>query len=491
MHVLRAHQERSCAVKLDLLTTTIDRALVEAFGDDVYVIGGPVRDKLRHVFHGVPYEPKDRDYVITALSLEVVRSRLERIGRVDAVGASFGVLKLTVAGESTVDVALPRRERSTGWGHREFVIENGPAIPLEEDQARRDFLMNAVAVQLASGRLVDHPGAVEDIRARRITVINGRQSFIDDPLRILRAAQFSSRFEFAIEPGTFALMTELAELVRTVSPERINEELGKMLLKSPRPSEGVRILYRAGLLPMTIPGLERCVGVEQNQFHAFDVFEHALATLDVSRPTLESRWAALLHDIGKAETRSRDKADYGYTFYNHDQIGAEIAQTILEGLRYPKALIERVTRLIANHMYLADPSQSEAAIKRLINRIGVDLLDEQFHLRHCDRVGSGVAREERVTSHVQFEHRVFDILAKRPPLAIGDLAIDGHDVMETLIAAGMDRKIPEFGPLVGHVLRTLRDWVIDHPDLNRKEILIGEIARIAAEAVLPSVSPER
>ena len=269
-----------------------------------------------------------------------------------------------------------------------------PLIGIEEDQARRDFLMNAVAVRLLTGEVIAHPGAIEDIRAKRITVINGRQSFLDDPLRMLRAAQFAARLSFQIESGTLRLMRDSSSLMRTVAPERVNEELNKMFARAARPSDGVRLLHATNLLAAVIPGLEQGAGVEQNQFHAHDVLEHGLATLDASTSSPESRWAAVLHDIGKPATRSLHKSGSGYTFYNHEHVGADMAQQILRDLRFPNAFVETVTRLVANHMYVADPELSDATIKRFINRVGPDLLEAQFDLRRSDKIGSGIVRAD-------------------------------------------------------------------------------------------------
>jgi tRNA nucleotidyltransferase (CCA-adding enzyme) len=465
-------------MKIELNRTKTDRVLADTFGPKVYLIGGPVRDRLRSLFHGGEFEPKDHDYVIVGLTLDEVRDKLVGVASVDTVGASFGMLKVTVPGEPTVDITLPRRERSTGPGHKQFEVQSGPDITIEEDQARRDFLMNAVGIQLASGELVAHPGALDDIRLKRITAISGKQSFLDDPLRMLRAAQFAPRFGFQIDGQTRGHMSACAALIRTVSPERVNEELNKMLVRSERPSDGVRILLETGLLGLVIPGLEEGVAIEQNSFHAFDVLEHNLAALDASAPELEARWAALLHDIGKPRSRSKKKGRHGYTFYNHENIGAEMTQQVLHDLRYPNLMIERVTRLVANHMYVADPEQSDSTIKRFINRIGPELLDAQFRLRRADKLASGLPHGRNLERIEQFERRVYDILATKPVLEIKDLALDGADVVQAIIELGLKPENYKAGPEVGLILRQLRDRVIDIPELNTADRLRTEIAAI-------------
>jgi len=465
-------------MRIELNWTKTDRILADAFGPKVFVIGGPVRDRLRSLFHGGEFEPKDRDYVVVGLTLDEVRDKLAGVARIDSVGASFGMLKVTAPGEPTVDITLPRRERSTGPGHKHFEIQTSPEITIEEDQARRDFLMNAVGVQLVSGELVAHPGALDDIREKRITAINGKQSFLDDPLRMLRAAQFAPRFGFRINDQTLAHMRACSTLISTVSAERINEEVNKMLVRSERPSEGVRILRETELLGLVVPGLEEGASIEQNSFHAYDVLEHNLAALDASAPQLEARWAALLHDIGKPRSRSKEKGRYGYTFYNHENIGAEMAQQILRDLRYPNLLVEHVTRLVANHMYVADPSQSDSAIKRFINRVGLELLDAQFQLRRADKVASGLPHGRNLERNERFERRVYDILAEKPALDVKDLAVKGEDVVRIIVELGFKPANYKSGPEVGSILRELRDRVIDTPELNTVDQLRAEIAAI-------------
>jgi tRNA nucleotidyltransferase (CCA-adding enzyme) len=465
---------------VEITRTRTDDVLVELFGPRVFLIGGPVRDILRQRFHGGTLEPKDNDYVIVGASFDEVVSALKPFGKIDAVGASFGVLKVTVEGEETVDVALPRRERSTGWGHKEFEIQSGPEITIEEDQERRDFRMNAVGVQLSTGRVVGYPGAIEDIRDRKIVAIAGKQSFVDDPLRILRAAQFAARFGFDISPSTFEDMKETAHLVATVSPERIAEEMTKLLTRSETPSRGIRIMHETGVLPHVIPGMSEAAGVIQNDFHAYDVFDHCLAVLDQSRPDLEARWAALLHDIGKPPTRSTEKVGYGYTFYDHEVVGATMARDVLARLRYPTALIERVQRLVAHHMYAPDPALTDAAVRRFINRVGPDLLEALFHLRECDKKGSGLPHAESAARNAAFQARVHAMLETKPALAVSDLAVNGNDVTSMLVEMLQKPAREIRGPIIGTILTSLKEMVIEDPSMNDRDRLLEEMRNIAA-----------
>ncbi len=269
----------------------------------LYAVGGRVRDELRSEIERVDIPVKDLDFVVTGVPLTDLRRRMAAIGRVDLVGASFAVLKVTVNGE-TVDVALPRRERSTGHGHRDFDVQSGPDIPLEEDLARRDFRMNMIARAIPSGRLVDPYHGEADIRARRIDVLADR-SFEEDPLRMLRAAQFAARFGYEPTAATRSAMTKAAPLVAEVSPERIYDELTKLFARAPKPSIGLRLLEETGVLGHFWPELLEGVGVEQNEWHAYDVWRHNLGDhgRDAARRRDPSR--------GGAAARRRKTANEG------------------------------------------------------------------------------------------------------------------------------------------------------------------------------------
>ena len=451
----------------------IDRLLADALpAGTLFSVGGRVRDELRL---GTASEPKDFDYVVTGLSFAEIEDRLRALGRIDLVGESFAVLKLTLRGES-VDIAPPRRERSTGVGHRAFDIESGVGVSLEEDLGRRDFRMNAIARALPGGSLVDPFGGAADIAARRIDII-APAAFLEDPLRMLRAAQFAARFDFSVSEATRQAMREAASLAATISGERVMDELRKLLVLSESPSVGLRLLEETGVLAVLFPEVFEGRGVEQNEWHAFDVLDHNYATLDASPAgDLVLRLAALLHDVGKPRTKD------GPHFYRHEQIGGDLARSLLQRARFSGEVIDEVEALVRNHMYVADPGLSEPALRRFIRRVGADRLERQFALRHADIVGSGLPKRD--DSNERFEARVRAELAKKPPLGVRDLAIGGAEVVEAMRARGLVNAAFRGDKRVGAALSHLLEKVTEEPGHNERDSLLALLEEYLSSAKL-------
>jgi tRNA nucleotidyltransferase (CCA-adding enzyme) len=438
----------------------------------IYEVGGAVRDK--YISPVLP--DKDKDYLVTGIPLEELCSLLSSFGRVDLVGKSFGVIKFLPSrrfdGEHVFDVALPRKEYSTGLGHKDFQVEYDHSLQVEDDLHRRDFTMNAMAEDLATGELVDPLQGRKDIK-RRLIRITSPDSFKDDPLRMLRGVQFAARFEFEMEENTLRSLEENAGLITTVSSERIQEELNKLLLKAKYPSSGFRLMQRVGLLEKILPELATGVGVDQpGGYHAHDVFEHSILTADSAPRDLVLRLAALLHDVSKPDTRVLTD-EGGATFYGHDKKGSRVARSVLQRLRYSNQIIDQVCLLVDKHMFTA--GVTDKGVRRLIRRMGEELIFSLLDLRRADVTAQGKGGNTQDVDELQ--ERIRLELEKKPPFGLKDLAVNGNDIMSTFDLSP--------SPLVGQVLNYLLELVLDNPELNQKERLMKE-----AEFFLKNVSTD-
>ena len=332
--------------------------------------------------------------------------------------------------------------------------------------------------------IVDPYGGVADIQAARIDIVD-EVTFREDPLRLLRAAQFAARFEFSPTDRTRAAMEAAAPLVATVSPERVGDEIAK-LMGAPRPSVGIELLRTTGVLAHLWPEILEGVGVEQNVWHAFDVYRHALATMDAAPahdPLL--RLAALLHDVGKPRTAAPRPDGRGNTFYSHEIVGADMVPKMLARLRSSNETVETITRLVRYHMYAADPEQPAKTVRRFVRRVGADHLGRLFALRHADVSGSGLPEHEPGTN-AAFEARVAAVLAERPPLGITDLAIGGAEVIALLTERGLAG--PDFrgDARVGAILHALLEEVLDDPARNEAGFLVAAANRYVDEHFVTS-----
>jgi putative nucleotidyltransferase with HDIG domain len=457
----------------------LDDALIAALPPpaEVYAVGGRVRDEFRTRLDGIERPPKDLDYVVTGVPLAALLTALRAVGRVDVVGASFAVLKFRhEAGEA--DIALPRRERSTGVGHTDFTVEAGPEVPLAEDLRRRDFRMNMIARRLADDEIVDPYGGVADVRAGRVDIV-AEQTFEEDPLRMLRAAQFAARFGYTLSERTAAAMRASAALVSTVSAERIGEEFGK-LLGAPTPSVGIELLRVTGVLGEIWPELLEGIGVDQNDWHAYDVYRHNLATLDAAPPGDPAlRLAALLHDVGKPRTAAPRPDGRGNTFYQHEHVGAEMVPAMLARLRLPNETVETVAHLVRQHMYSADPEAQDKTLRRFVRRIGAEHPTRLFALRWADIEGSGLPKRD--DSNERFEARIAEVIAAAPPFSVRDLAINGTEIVALFERKGLVEPGFRGDPRVGDVLRALFEEVTDDPSRNEAGLLVERAERYIDE----------
>src|SRR5262245_4953142 len=421
-------------------------------GHAAYVVGGSVRDALL----GRPAQDWD-------LATDARPDRLLAIFPGAVYENQFGTVAVR-EGDTVHEVTTFRTDHDYADFRRPHRVEFGDDVRL--DLARRDFTVNAIAWGAASNAeaasapapgIVDPFGGVEDIGRRTLRAVGEPAArFREDALRMVRAVRFAAVLDFSIDPPTFAAIRENVALAAHVSGERVAAELAK-LLAAERPSIGLRLLVESGLLDVLLPELAAQRGVPQNKIEGEDLWDHGVLTVDAA-PAGEPivRLAALLHDVGKPAT-----IDDG-PFRGHEVVGADMARALLERLRLPKASTERVVHLVRNHMFTYEPAWGDAGVRRFIQRVGSDAIDELFALRAADNVGSGVP----VDAHglAELKTRVEAELAASAVLDLSRLAVNGDDLMAEL-------GLPQ-GPHLGRILDGLLERVIAEPRLNDRATLL-------------------
>lgn len=370
-------------------------ATADDMGREVYVVGGYVRD----IF--LERESKDLDFVTVGSGIELAAKVAESLGRKKnlAVYANYGTAQIR-HGNLELEFVGARKESY----HRESrnpIVEDGT---LEDDQNRRDFTINAMAICLNEdrfGELVDPFGGIADLARKEIrTPLDPDITFSDDPLRMMRAIRFATQLEFNIVAETFASIKRNRERIKIISKERINDELGK-IMRSAKPSIGYRLLDEAGLLELIFPSICDLKGVEimEGKGHK-DNFEHTLQVLDnvASRSDNEwLRWAALLHDIGKPVTKRYDEK-LGWTFHNHNFVGEKMIPRIFRSMKLPmNEKMKYVAKIVGLHMRpqsVGENGVTDSGVRRLITDAGVDLEDLMI-LAEADITSKNPAKVKR------------------------------------------------------------------------------------------------
>ncbi|MDR0554794.1 MAG: HD domain-containing protein [Treponema sp.] len=423
-------------------------------GKQIFLVGGAVRDLLRGK------EAKDWDLATDALPEEVIRL----FRRVIPTGIKHGTVTILFKGCS-LEVTTFRTETGYRDGRRPDHVSYAASI--EEDLSRRDFTMNAVALELPSLRVVDPFNGQGDIKRRIIRCVGDpHERFAEDGLRPLRALRFAAQLGFSIDGPTLEAISAAISTIAKVSPERIRDEFDK-ITGSAKPSTALLPMEETGLLERILPELARCRGVEQKGFHRFDVLDHSLLACDYAAEHTFSqrvRLAALFHDIGKPAVR-QPGAGGVWNFYRHEQESARLARQIMTRFRYPNAFIEGTTHLIGEHMFHYDPAWKDAAVRRFVIRVGKENLEDLYDLRRADAYAIA-AVESPVDTLLALKNRIEETLAQSQALSLNDLAVNGSDLM----AAGI-----KSGPRMGRILQELLETALDDPAQNTREKLL-EIA---------------
>ena len=456
-------------------------------GFEIYLVGGGVRNIL------MGKVPENCDLTTNATpeqSLEVLEKH-EPFYNNDFGTVSYEV---DIEGHKEVyEITTYRSEKEYSDYRRPDNVSWGKT--LEEDVTRRDFTVNAMVVGMKEGKyeFLDLVGGLQDFEKGLMRAVGEPEKrFGEDALRMMRAIRFASRLGFAIEEETLKAITVKAPLLAKISRERVRDELIK-IIGSGYPADGVGLLISTGLMEQIIPEVLEGRGVMQGGHHTLTVLDHMIECLrNSSSPDPIVRFATFIHDVGKPRSQRykcrkcgkmfRDLAEEtttcascGFsqptrgmiTFYGHEVVGAKMAKEICERLRFTNKQTEKIVTLVRMHMFAYQPEMTDAAIRRIIRKVGKENIADMVLLRIADRKGSG----SKTTSwrFMELQKRIGEQLFE--PMEINDMAIDGRDVMEVLNVKP--------GPVIGKVLKELFDEVLEDTSKNTKEYLLSRIKEVA------------
>ncbi len=425
----------------------------------IYLVGGSVRGLL------TKKQVDDWDFTTNATPQQILKLFPNAF-----YDNKFGTVGIPVEKSKIVEVTTFRTETVYKDRRHPEKVEWGKTV--EEDLARRDFTINAIALNLEDQKLIDPFKGQTDLKNKIIKAVgNPKLRFKEDALRLLRGVRLATQLDFQIEEETLAEIKKDSNLLEDISKERVREELIK-ILESDNPYNGIVLLEDLELLRYIIPELLEGIGVSQvrpGRHHTEDVFTHNILSLKFC-PSKDPivRFATLIHDVGKPNVQDKDE-DGHVIFYNHEVEGAKLAFKICERLRFSKKDRERVVNLIRWHMFTVDEKITDAAVRRFIRRVGVNNVKDMMDLRIGDRLGGGTQAAESWRLKL-FKERIERELSPLP-FSINDLKIDGNDIMKTL---GIKP-----GPKIGEILQKIFEEVDEDLSLNKREYLEKRIKELA------------
>ena len=442
----------------------VSKSLRDA-GYESYLVGGCVRDLI------IGLEPKDWDITTNASPEQIQAVFPDSFYENDygTVGVKTGSEDARTA---IIEVTPYRLESGYSDKRRPDKVEFGTS--LLEDLARRDFTINAIALDDSKGHLVDPYDGQKDIKDKIVRAVgNAQDRFNEDALRMLRAVRLVAELGFGIDGDTAAAISENSKHLGHISSERVREELVR-ILNSTQPMNALVLAQKLGILEFIVPDLIRGIGVEQNQAHSYDVFGHNLRTMQHAADKdwdFDIRLAGLYHDISKPETRRWSDEKKDWTFHGHDVVGSRVTKKALERLHFPRQTIEKVVKLVRWHMFFSDPEQiTLSAVRRMIVNVGEENIQDLLNLRICDRIGTGRPKEQ------PFRFRKYKAMvdqALRDPISVTMLKIDGNRIMELFHVKA--------GPIIGWTLNALLEEILDDSDKNTEEYLnkrAGELLKL-------------
>lgn len=460
-------------------------------GFEAYLVGGSVRDLL------LGKTPKDFDIATNARPNEVQNLFPKCI----STGAKFGTVLVVIEDEFgerfDVEVTTYRSESDYYGGRWPGKVEFTNTI--EQDLSRRDFTINAIAIDLTKlnrddilleEKIIDPYKGQIDLNSKLVRAVgNPIERFTEDGLRPIRACRFASVLDFEIEKDTFDAIGKTLNIVKMVAVERVRDEFNKILLNSHVPSKGIDLLQKTGILSIYIPELVEAKNFYQPQYHSDNVYDHSLKAMDLAEDQI--KWAALLHDIGKVKTKTED--ENGIHYYGHDIEGAKMSVEILKRLRFSNKEIDRISNLIRWHMFHYPSGEwrksneieeiknninsttqriehgwSDAAVRRFIKNVGgEDAVDELIKLRIADATSNSKSSFSNDEIEV-FQERIARVRSEDMALKISDLDISGKDLAEM----GYEQ-----GPQYRNILNFLLEEVLEDPTNNQRIILKNLVSK--------------
>lgn len=427
-------------------------------GHRSWLVGGCVRDELlRNEGSTQTSHRGDWDIATSARPEQV--TKLFR--RVIPTGIQHGTVTVLMR-EGQYEVTTLRGETTYSDGRRPDAVYFVDDI--KDDLARRDFTINAIAYDVLEDRLIDPFDGARDLAKRLLRAVGvASERFAEDGLRVLRGARFAATLELEIEPETARAIEPSLGSYRKVSSERIRDEWLKTM-KAKKPSRAFELMKDHGILAITAPEMLESVGCEQNKYHAFDVWGHAMSCLDAAPQAPVLRVAALLHDVGKPRSRAFSDKTNDYTFYEHERIGAEMVEPLLSRLRFSNEERQHIVALVRHHLICYDSSWSDAAVRRWLRRVTPELVPDLYLLNEADVRGKGRDASPDLAALSALKEHVERVLAAGAAFTTKDLALDGRVLMQEL---GMKP-----GPDLGRILKALLDEVVDDPSKNQREVLL-------------------
>lgn len=451
---------------------------------EAYLVGGCVRDFL------LKKKPKDWDIATSAKPAEI-----QKLFEQNIYENAFGTVGVkTEASDPSlkiIEITTFRKEgKYTDKRHPDAITF---AKTLKEDLSRRDFTINAMAIEIQTPKAKDQKESAKNIKFKIIDPFNGQSDlkkkiiravgepekrFDEDALRLMRAVRLGCELNFSLEQKTLDAIKKLAPHLRFIARERIKDEFLK-IIQTTQAAQGVLLFEKTGLLKQFIPEIEKSIGVNQNKHHIYTVWEHLWRSLDYASQknySLAVRFASFFHDLGKPATKEGEGKDA--TFYNHEIVSAKISHQILNRLKFPRDLAEQIITLVRYHGFVYDPEiTTDAALRRLLVKVGKANILELAQVREADRIGSGCPK----ATPFRLRHFLFrmekinkQLEGKEPSLKM--LKINGNDIMKILRL--------EPGPKIGMILNILLEEALDDPVKNEREYLekgANELGKISEQ----------